>query len=63
MGGLFGKAPQVPAAPIITPPPVMPTPDDPAVKAAKAKSNAAMLARRGRAATIATQGDPIDTLA
>jgi hypothetical protein len=41
----------------------MPTPDDAAVKAAKAKSNASMLSRRGRQSSINTQGDPVDTLA
>lgn len=63
MGGLFGKAPSPQPAPIIAPPPVMPTPDDASVKAAKKKTTAMMLAGRGRINSIDTQGDPTDTLA
>ena len=64
MGGLFSSpAPMVAQAPVVTPPTPMPTPDDAAVKAAKAKSNASMLSRRGRQSSINTQGDPVDTLA
>lgn len=65
MGGLFGggSMPAAQPAPIIQPPPVMPTPDDASVKRAKGRSMAMMLARRGRQSTIETQGAPVDTLA
>jgi hypothetical protein len=71
MGGLF-SGPQIPQVaqaiapvPTVAPPPVMPTPDDAAVREAKRKSALTLTARRasGRAGTIATQGDPVDTLA
>lgn len=41
-------------APALTPPTVMPVPDDQAVQQAKRRSIAAQMARRGRASTILT---------
>lgn len=57
--GLFTKPKETPApaAPVIPPPPVMPTPDDKAVEAAKRRSIAAQIARRGRQSTMLT--DPV----
>lgn len=52
----FFGSPSPPPAPIITAPPVMPTPDDKAVKDARRRSLAMQLSRRGRASTIDTQG-------
>ena len=49
---IFGGGGDVVAAPAITSPPVMPTPDDAAVKAAKRRSIAEQIRRRGRASTI-----------
>ncbi len=45
------------SAPEVKPPPVMPTPDDAAVRSAQRRSIAAQLARRGRQSTILT--DPL----
>jgi hypothetical protein len=55
LGGAMNKPP-----PAIQAPPVMPTPDDEAVKRARRRSLAAQLGRRGRQSTILSQGD--DTL-
>lgn len=52
MGSIFGGA-KSPAPP--PPTPVMPLPDDEAVKGAKKKKLADMAARQGRASTILTQ--------
>lgn len=50
MATLFSK-PSVPK-PVVTPPTVMPTPDDAAVTAAKKKKQAAAMQTSGRASTI-----------
>lgn len=55
---LFGGGGGQMQAAVVPAPIVMPNPDDPSVKAAKRKSDAMMLARRGRASTVQTQGDP-----
>jgi hypothetical protein len=47
---LFGGAPK----PVVTPPAVMPTPDDEAVKAAKKRKQAAAMQSTGRQSTILT---------
>ena len=52
MGSLF--SPKVPSPPPITPPAVMPTPDDAAVQAAKLRQQQAMQAQSGRQSTILT---------
>jgi len=51
-----------PAAPTVTPAPTMPTPGDANTDAAKRKSLADQLARRGRASTILTDNGVTDTL-
>lgn len=50
MGSLFKGPPK----PVVTPPAVMPTPDDEAVKAAKKRKTAASMQRSGRQSTILT---------
>ena len=52
VASLFGGGNDTPAPPSPTAPTVMPTPDDQAVQAAKKRSIAAQVARRGRASTI-----------
>ena len=49
----LSESPQVDPPPV-TPPTVMPTPDDKAIQDAKRRSIAAQMARRGRASTILT---------
>ena len=68
-GSVIGKmlAPDAPAAaspaaPAITAAPTMPTPGDANTDAAKRKSLAEQLARRGRANTILTDNGVTDTL-
>lgn len=58
---IFGGGGQVYTPPPIPAPPVMPVPDDTAVKAAKRKSLAEQLRRRGRASTILSD-ESTDTL-
>ena len=62
LSGLLGgaaeqKAPEPPPAPVVTPPPVMPLPDDDEIAKVRKRSLAAQLARRGRQSTILT--DPV----
>lgn len=59
IGGLFGGGAEkeAPTPPPVAPPPVMPVPDDAAVQAAKRRSIAMQLQRRGRQSTILT--DPV----
>ncbi len=56
---LFGGAdrPSLPQPPAVEAPPTMPTPDDKAVEAARKRSIAAQVARRGRQSTILSQND------
>lgn len=64
VGNVFGKkpsAPQAAAAPAVEKPTVMPTPDDEAVRKAKARSLVAMTQRQGRASTILT-GDNAEAM-
>ena len=70
MGGLFMSpvrdvAQQLVQPPPPPPPPVVAMPDPKAQEEARKKSIISMTARRasGRAGAIATQGEPIDTLA
>lgn len=49
-------------APVVTPPPVMPVPDDEAMAQARKRSIAEQTKRRGRASTILTSGPGGDTL-
>jgi hypothetical protein len=53
MTGMLGDKSST-QAPTMTPPTVMPVPDDQAVQQAKRRSIAAQMARRGRASTILT---------
>lgn len=50
---LLPKTPKA-DAPAVTPPPIMPTPDDAAMVAARKRSLAEQISRRGRASTILT---------
>lgn len=50
--GLYQEPPPLIPAPEVKAPPVMPTPDDQAVKDAKRRSLAGRYARRGRQSTI-----------
>ena len=50
LGGL--KPPKTPDAPVVEPPPVMPVPDDEAMKKARRRSITQQLSRRGRQSTI-----------
>jgi hypothetical protein len=59
MGSLF--APKTPK-PVVTPPTVMPTPDDTQVKAAKKRQRAASLQSSGRQSTILTDYGSADKL-
>ena len=62
---LFGggdSAPSAAAAPAVTPPTPMPTPDDAAIKAAKRRSIADQQRRQGRASTILTDTGTTDAL-
>lgn len=52
MTGLFGGS--APKPPPIQPPAVMPTPDDAAIKAAKQRQLASIMARSGRQSTVLT---------
>lgn len=60
MGSLFSK-PKAPA-PTVTPPTVMPTPDDAAVQAAKKKKIATAQQTSGRQATILSSYGTSDKL-
>lgn len=65
MGKLFdmilgGNEPATPAAPAVESPPIMPIPDENAMKEARRRSVAAQLRRRGRSSTILTEAsDPV----
>jgi len=61
---IFGGAPSTPAPviPVVTPPPVMPIPDDKAAKDAKRRALSRLASRSGRQSTILSQGDGTDTL-
>lgn len=53
VSGLFGGSePTIIQAPEIKPPPVMPTPNDAATKAAKRRALVTQYSRRGRQSTI-----------
>lgn len=56
-GSILNSALNKPSAPTVTAPPVMPTPDDDAMRRARRRSLAAQLGRRGRQSTILSQGD------
>lgn len=66
LGSLFGGKESAPAplpAPVIEKPPVMPVPDDQAVKTAKKRSLVDQMQRKGRQSTILTDGtDAADVL-
>lgn len=51
---LMPKSNKIGDAPAVTPPPLMPTPDDAAMIAARKRSLAEQISRRGRASTILT---------
>ena len=68
LGGLLGMEAPAPVAGLETPPavaaaaepkPVMPTPDDAAVKAARKRSISSQKRRMGRASTILTGDEPL----
>jgi len=54
MAGLFGGKSQSAPPPVTESVPLMPLPDDQAVKQAKKRSRASQAARKGRASTIFT---------
>ena len=63
VASIFGvggeKAPAPAPAPVVEKPPVMPTPDDEAIRQAKKKSIAAVVGRQGRASTILSDSDTL----